>query len=176
MKKGRLIGCLALVASAFLWATAYIAVKQLVAEVPPSVLLAFRFSFAAIILAVICIPKFKHYTKDLLFSGMKMGTAMFFEFFLFTVALQYTSASKSSFIIASYIIILPIVYLIIRRKKPTGSDVLASESVWLESVFSWQMGWIPLIKVICSVPDVHFPMPYILYTRRNSVNSMMVGC
>ena len=102
MKKGRLIGCLALVASAFLWATAYIAVKQLVAEVPPSVLLAFRFSFAAIILAVICIPKFKHYTKDLLFSGMKMGTAMFFEFFLFTVALQYTSASKSSFIIASY--------------------------------------------------------------------------
>ena len=83
MKKGRLIGCLALVASAFLWATAYIAVKQLVAEVPPSVLLAFRFSFAAIILAVICIPKFKHYTKDLLFSGMKMGTAMFFEFFLY---------------------------------------------------------------------------------------------
>lgn len=73
MKKGRLIGCLALVASAFLWATAYIAVKQLVAEVPPSVLLAFRFSFAAIILAVICIPKFKHYTKDLLFSGMKNG-------------------------------------------------------------------------------------------------------
>jgi drug/metabolite transporter (DMT)-like permease len=116
MKKGRLIGCLALVASAFLWATAYIAVKQLVAEVPPSVLLAFRFSFAAIILAVICIPKFKHYTKDLLFSGMKMGTAMFFEFFLFTVALQYTSASKSSFIIASYIIILPIVYY---KKKKT---------------------------------------------------------
>ena len=93
---------------------------------PSYCLLAFRFSFAAIILAVICIPKFKHYTKDLLFSGMKMGTAMFFEFFLFTVALQYTSASKSSFIIASYIIILPIVYLIIRRKKPTGSDVLAS--------------------------------------------------
>ena len=102
MKKGRLIGCLALVASAFLWATAYIAVKQLVAEVPPSVLLAFRFSFAAIILAVICIPKFKHYTKALLFSGMKMGTAMFFEFFLFTVALQYTSASKSSFIVSYY--------------------------------------------------------------------------
>ena len=120
------MGCMALVASAFLWATAYIAVKQLVAEVPPTVLLAFRFSFAAIILAVICIPKYKHYSRDLLFSGMKMGTAMFFEFFLFTVALQYTSASKSSFIIASYIIILPIVYLIIRRKKPTGSDVLAS--------------------------------------------------
>ena len=79
MKKGRLIGCLALVASAFLWATAYIAVKQLVAEVPPSVLLAFRFSFAAIILAVICIPKFKHYTKDLLFSGMKMGTAIIYS-------------------------------------------------------------------------------------------------
>ena len=126
MSKGRLIGCLALVVSAFLWATAYIAVKQIVVEVPPSVLLAFRFSFATIILAAICIPKFKHYNKSLFFSGVKMGIAMFFEFFLFTVALQFTSASKSSFIIAAYIIILPITYLVIRRKKPTGSDVLAS--------------------------------------------------
>ena len=73
MNKGRLMGCMALVASAFLWATAYIAVKQLVAEVPPTVLLAFRFSFAAIILAVICIPKYKHYSRDLLCSGMQMG-------------------------------------------------------------------------------------------------------
>ena len=157
-------------------ATAYIAVKQLVAEVPPSVLLAFRFSFAAIILAVICIPKFKHYTKDLLFSGMKMGTNVFLNSFYFTVALQYTSASKSSFIIASYIIILPIVYLIIRRKKTDRQRCTCICNLYGWNLSSWQMGWIPLIKVICSVPDVHFPMPYILYTRRNSVNSMMVGC
>ena len=92
MNKGRLMGCMALVASAFLWATAYIAVKQLVAEVPPTVLLAFRFSFAAIILAVICIPRFKFYSKDLLFSGMKMGTAMFFEFlFIYGSASVYIS-------------------------------------------------------------------------------------
>ena len=64
--------------------------------------------------------------KIFCFQEWKWEPQCFFEFFLFTVALQYTSASKSSFIIASYIIILPIVYLIIRRKKPTGSDVLAS--------------------------------------------------
>lgn len=126
MNKGRLIGCAALVASAFLWATAYIAVKQLVEDVPPGLLLAFRFTLAALILAAICIPKFKLMSKDLLFSGVKMGIAMFFEFFLFTAGLQFTTASKSSFIIASYIILLPIAYLIIRRKKPTGSDVLAA--------------------------------------------------
>lgn len=126
MNKGRLIGCAALVGSAFLWATAYIAVKQIVEDVPPGLLLAFRFSFATLILAAICIPKFKLMNKELLFSGVKMGIAMFFEFFLFTAGLQFTTASKSSFIIASYIILLPIAYLIIRRKKPTGSDVLAS--------------------------------------------------
>ena len=126
MNKGRLIGCVALVGSAFLWATAYIAVKQIVEDVPPGLLLAFRFTLAALILAAICIPKFKLMSKDLLFSGVKMGIAMFFEFFLFTAGLQFTTASKSSFIIASYIILLPIAYLIIRRKKPTGSDVLAS--------------------------------------------------
>ncbi len=126
MNKGRLIGCVALVGSAFLWATAYIAVKQIVEDVPPGLLLAFRFTLAALILAAICIPKYKFMSKKLLFSGIKMGIAMFFEFFLFTAGLQFTTASKSSFIIASYIIILPVMYLIIRRKKPTGSDVLAS--------------------------------------------------
>ena len=127
MEKGRLLGCGALVASSFLWATAYIAVKQVVDDVPPALLLAFRYTLAALILAAICIPRFKKYfNKDLLFSGIKMGVAMFFEFYLFTAGLQFTTASKSSFLIASYIIILPLVYLIIRRKKPTGSDVLSS--------------------------------------------------
>ena len=97
MKKGRLIGCLALVASAFLWATAYIAVKQLVAEVPPSVLLAFRFSFAAIILAVICIPKFKHYTKDILFIYSCTSVYIGFQVIVYYSFLYYNTSDRVSY-------------------------------------------------------------------------------
>lgn len=126
MKNGRFIGSVALVGAAFLWATAYIYVKQLVENIPPCMLLALRFSLAAIILAVLFSPKLKKINRGTLAAGIRMGIALFFEFFFFTVGIQYTSASKSSFIIASYIILLPIAYLIIRRKKPTKSDVFSA--------------------------------------------------
>lgn len=126
MKNGRFAGSAALIGAAFLWATAYIYVKQLVEDVSPCMLLALRFSLAAVILAVLFFPKLKRISRQMLFAGIRMGVALFFEFFFFTVGIQYTSASKPSFIIASYIILLPIAYFIIRRKKPAGSDVFSS--------------------------------------------------
>lgn len=141
MKNGRVLGSASLVGAAFLWATAYISVKQLVADIPPSLLLACRFSLAAVILAVLFLPGYpgkgnllyakenpgwKKVNRAMLFAGVRMGIALFFEFFFFTVGIQYTSASKSSFIIASYIILLPVAYLVIRRKLPKRSDVLSA--------------------------------------------------
>lgn len=126
MKYARFTGSAALIGSAFLWASAYIFVKSMVADISPCLLLALRFSFAALILLIIFIKKLKNVSKPMLLAGLKMGVALFFEFFFFTVGIQYTSASKSSFIIASYIILLPLVYLIIRRKRPTGGDIIAS--------------------------------------------------
>ena len=126
MKHGRFIGSAVLIGAAFLWATAYISVKHLVEDVPPCMLLAIRFSLAAVILAVLFFPKLKRINKELLFAGIRMGIALFFEFFFFTVGIQYTTASKSSFIISSYIILLPIAYFLIRRKRPSKSDVFCS--------------------------------------------------
>ena len=55
-----------------------------------------------------------------------MGVFLFGEFFTFTVGLQYTTTSRSSLIIASYIIILPFAYLLIMRKRPSLSDIIVS--------------------------------------------------
>lgn len=126
MKKGRFAGSAALLGSALLWATGYIASKQLVADIPPGFLLALRFSMATVILAILLIPKLKQINRGMLAAGVRMGIALFFEFYFFTAGVQYTSASKSSFIIASYIILLPIAYIIIRKKRPGKNDVIAA--------------------------------------------------
>ncbi len=55
-----------------------------------------------------------------------MGVALFFEFFYYTIGLQYTTVAKTSFIIASYIILLPVVYFIIRKKLISRGDILCS--------------------------------------------------
>ena len=55
-----------------------------------------------------------------------MGIVLYFEFLFFTVGLQYTTSSKSSFIIGSYVAILPLIYWVIRGKKPQRADILAA--------------------------------------------------
>ncbi len=119
-------GILALLGSAFLWATAYVFVKQMVAEIPPSYLLALRFSAAALILLVFYSRRLKQITLPMLKAGIWMGIFLFGEFFTFTVGLQYTTASRSSFIISGYIILVPLAYLIIRRKLPGRADIIVS--------------------------------------------------
>ncbi|MEI3339289.1 MAG: EamA family transporter [Eubacterium sp.] len=80
--------------STFLWATAYIFVKNLVEDIPPCMLLSLRFSLAAIILAVILFPKLKKINKKLLIAGISMGTALFFEFF--SLQLDYSTQPRRS--------------------------------------------------------------------------------
>lgn len=120
------ISVIALLISAIFWASAYLFVKEAMEELSPYYLLCFRYVTAAVLIIIIAIPKLKHMTKDLLKSGIFMGIALFFEFLTFTVGLKYTTASRSSFIVAGYIIILPFVYILIRRKLPKKQEIFAA--------------------------------------------------
>ncbi|MCR5666900.1 MAG: DMT family transporter [Eubacterium sp.] len=126
MNNQKILGFIALAVSAFLWATAYVFVKQLIEDVPPCFLLAIRYSYAAIVMLVIYARRLKQLTKEILKAGCIMGVFLFGEFFTFTVGLQYTSTSRSSFLIASYIILLPLAYWFIRRRRPTRNDVFVA--------------------------------------------------
>lgn len=120
------IGVLALFISAAFWASAYLFVKQTVDTFSPYYLLSFRYILAAVAMLLIAAPRLKHMTKALFKSGSFMGVALFFEFLTFTVGLKYTTASRSSFIVAGYVIILPFVYMLIRRKIPKKQEFLAA--------------------------------------------------
>lgn len=120
------LAVLALLVSTMFWASAYLFVKQVVDVMSPYYLLSFRYITAAVLILIIASPRLKHMTLDLFKSGILMGIALFFEFLTFTVGLKYTTASRSSFIVAGYIIILPFVYLLIRRKLPKKQELLAS--------------------------------------------------
>lgn len=117
---------LALFLAAFAWASAFLFLRDTLEVFPPVWLLFFRFLTAAVLLGLICMPRMKRMTADILKHGVKMGMVLYFEFWFFTVGLQDTTSSKSAFILASYIVILPLVYWMIRKKKPRREDILAS--------------------------------------------------
>lgn len=117
---------LALLLAAFTWGSAFCFIKQILDNFSPYYLLAFRFSLAGILLALIFFRRLLRVDRRTLKHGLWLGVILYFEFFFYTIGLQYTSASKSAFICAGYMIILPLVYYLIVRKQPTRYEILAS--------------------------------------------------
>ena len=110
----------ALFLAAFTWGSAFCVLKDTLENVSPIWLLAFRFLLAGIIMTLVCIPRMKKMSIRTLKRGIIMGIVLYFEFLFFTVGLQYTTSSKSSFIIGSYVAILPLIYWVIRGKSRRG--------------------------------------------------------
>ena len=120
------IAIFALFLAAFTWGSAFCVLKDTLENVSPIWLLVFRFLLAGIIMTLVCIPRMKKMSIRTLKRGIIMGIVLYFEFLFFTVGLQYTTSSKSSFIIGSYVAILPLIYWVIRGKKPQRADILAA--------------------------------------------------
>lgn len=126
MKKNYLSSVIALFLSTIFWGTAGVIMKLTLDEITPYYLLAFRFSVAAIVLLAVYVKRLKHITKRTLKTGSLMGIVMYFEFLLFTWGLNYTTATKSAFIIGAYVILVPIAYLICHRRFPNKSSLVGA--------------------------------------------------
>jgi len=128
MKKDKkyILGIVALFFAALTWGSAFMFMKEGVEVFPPVWLLGLRFGMAGLLLNLICINKWKRMTKSILKHGFWMGIILYFEFFFFTVGIQYTTVSKSSFIVASYIAFVPFIYWIVKRKQPRTREFVAA--------------------------------------------------
>ncbi len=169
MTNQKTLGFLALAVSSFLWATAYIFVKQLIADIPPCFLLAVRYCLSAIIMLIIYARRLKSITKDLLKAGCIMGVFLFGEFFTFTVGLQYTSTSRSSFLIASYIILLPLAYWLVSRRRPRRKDVLVSIVCMIGVIFilGGNLGGFQIGDIYCIACAADYAI-YIVFSSKYS--------
>ena len=128
MKRDRnhILGIIALFLAALTWGSAFVFMKSGVEAFSPEWLLGLRFGMAGLLLNLICINKWKEVNRKILKHGIWMGIILYFEFYFFALGIQYTTASKSSFIVAAYIAFVPLAYWIIRRKRPENRDITAS--------------------------------------------------
>jgi len=124
--KNYILGIIALFLAALTWGSAFIFMKSGVEAFSPEWLLGLRFGMAGILLNLICFKKWKEVNRKILKHGIWMGIILYFEFYFFALGIQYTTASKSSFIVAAYIAFVPAAYWVIRRKRPEGRDIVAA--------------------------------------------------
>ena len=115
-----------IVLATIIWGSSFVVMKNSVDVLPTFWLLAIRFSFAALVLAIVFIKRWKVLDKQYLIGGTVMGFCLFVAYAFQTFGLEETTPGKNAFFTAVYCVIVPFLYWVIARRRPDKFNVLAA--------------------------------------------------
>lgn len=121
----KVLSVLGLIVTTIIWGSAFVVMKNSVDIIPPTYLLALRFTIASLALVVVFWKKVKRIEKSDLISGGLLGIFLFISYFFQTYGLKYTTASKNAFITTLYVILVPFLHWGFNKKRPKGNNVAA---------------------------------------------------
>lgn len=101
---------------AMFWGTSYAIVKDTLNSIKPLQLMTLRFGLSTLILSCIFIKKLKKIKRKDLYQGSIIGVFLFLSFFFLVIGILYTTASKQSFIVGAYVILVPFLAWIINKR------------------------------------------------------------
>ena len=125
-KKFAVIGRAALFFTTLIWGTSFVVLKNTLDAVPTLYILAFRFSGAAILLALFFAKELKKIDKKYLINGAVLGTLIFCGYVVQTYGLYYTTPGKNAFLTAAYCILVPFVAWIVSKKRPDKFNFIST--------------------------------------------------
>lgn len=116
-RKVEVVASIILAVVALVWGTTYAVIKDTLSVVQPFSLMMFRFSFSALILSLMYLKKIKTIKGVDLKRGIIIGIFMFLAFYFLIVSIRFTTASKFSFIVGAYVLIVPFLSWVINKTK-----------------------------------------------------------
>ena len=153
IKNKELFSNIGLVLVAIIWGFAFIAIKFTVGSIPPFYTIAFRFIIASIALVVIFFNKLKQIKKEDLICGMVLGLFAYIGYLAQNIGLEYTTASNSSFLSVTDVVMVPFLYWAISKTKPDMYQISAGIIVMIGVGFlslkeNFTMGFGDLITLL----------------------------
>lgn len=136
MNSNKIKGNIFLLMTAMIWGFAFVAQRTVMVYMPPFLYSGIRMYVGTVSLIVIIIIANKvsiakelavekkvrrKQTKELLYSGMACGIAMFFAANLQQIGLIFTTASKTAFITTLYIVLVPIMGVFMKHQITRNS-------------------------------------------------------
>ena len=112
------LGRLALLGTTIIWGSSFIILKNTLNSLPTLWILAFRFSGAALIMALAANKQLKTLDRRALKYGLAMGAALYCAYTLQTYGLLYTTPGKNAFLTATYCVIVPFLWWEFFKKRP----------------------------------------------------------
>lgn len=127
------------VIATMIWGGSFVVMKDVVGVLQPAWLLGIRFTLAGLILLAILRRRVAcGFCLRTLGAGVLLGLFDFSAFLTQTVGLQHTTPGINAFLTATYCVIVPFVWWIIARRRPSvfnvGAALLAVAGIWLVSV------------------------------------------
>ncbi|MBI4890996.1 MAG: DMT family transporter [Acidobacteria bacterium] len=114
---------LALVVVALIWGSAFVVVKEALADVSTFAFLGLRFAIAAVLLAVVLRKHLGRARVAEWKGGMVCSGLLFLGFALQTAGLRVTTASKSAFLTGLYIVLVPLLGSFVKRSRPRWMEL-----------------------------------------------------
>lgn len=117
-KKIKLLAGMGLLLIAFIWGFAFVVVKSSLDYIPPTYMLAFRFTIAGMASAAIFWKRLRRINRPLVFHGAVLGAFLFAAYLLQTIGCKYTTAGKNAFLTTIYVILVPFFHWLVSRIRP----------------------------------------------------------
>ncbi len=118
-------GEIALLFNTLVWGGTFALIKNAFTDTSPLLFLGLRFSIAAIIFLPFVYASLKKANKQTLIAGAVLGFFYFTGFTAQSLGLNLTTATKSGFITGTFVVFIPILQLIIEKRKPKWFNVLS---------------------------------------------------
>ncbi len=125
-KKKSMIADLSLFLVAVVWGTGFPVTDIAMQTIGPNQLLSIRFGMAALILSLVFRKKLKRTTTVELKAAAMCSLLFWAGFTTQTIGLQYTTASKASFLTGVYVVLVPFLYWAFSKRKPDKFNVIAA--------------------------------------------------
>ncbi len=128
---------LALVVIVAIWGATFVVVKEALQDASTLLFLALRFSLASVALALSFAGRYAGLAaiRRSLRGGFLAGLCLFCGYFFQTAGLRYTTPSKSAFITALSVVMVPLIVSFVHRTVPSAAEaagvVLATAGVAL---------------------------------------------
>jgi len=126
MKKHQAAGRLALLATALIWGTSFVIMKNALDSIGALWLLAIRFTGAALALGALCFKRLRRIGRRALRGGALMGLCLAAAYIAQTYGLVYTTPGKNAFLTNTYCVLVPFMAWLVYRRRPSGAHVLAA--------------------------------------------------
>lgn len=115
-----------IVIATLIWGSTFFILKDTLDHVDLQFLLAFRFTVAAGVLALVFWKHWKGMDRSCWWRGAVMGVFLYAAYTVQNIGLMDTTPGKNAFFTAVYCVIVPFLYWIVDRQRPDRYNVLAA--------------------------------------------------